>query len=85
MINWGMMPLATTPSELYKKIGNIQKAITKWAKEKGGRIITQLKICRDFMGWTDKVEETRKLTILEKKVRAILKKRFLQLTKIIST
>ena len=50
-----------------------------WAKEKVGHIKKQIKACREYMGWTDRVREVRNLTELEKFINCIIKKRYTDL------
>lgn len=40
----------------------------------------QINVCRDYLGWIDKVKENRSITALEKWVACIIKKRFTKLS-----
>jgi exonuclease III len=74
------MSISETPNELHEKFSLLQRKINTWTKEKGGNIKCQIQVCRDFLGWFDKVQEIRQTTELENVVRALLKKRYTDLS-----
>ena len=49
------------------------------AKNRTGSIRQQIEICRQFINWTEEANETRRLTDLEKRTKAVIKHRFTQL------
>jgi hypothetical protein len=69
------MSISETPNELHEKFSLLQRKINTRTKEKGGNIKCQIQVCRDFLGWFDKVQDIRQTIELEKVVRALLKKR----------
>ncbi|XP_078156078.1 uncharacterized protein LOC144551855 [Carex rostrata] len=76
---WNTNQPAHTPKQLHDKLMATQRQIRIWAKEKVGHIKKQIKACREYMGWTDRVREVRNLTELEKFINCIIKKRYTDL------
>lgn len=77
---WLGRPVAQNPIQLQNKIFLIQKDIQNWVKHNVGKVKQQMKICRDFMAWVDESQERRLLTDLEKRVKALIKKRYSDLS-----
>lgn len=77
---WEESGEANTPVQLHKKFQELQKAIKQWASMKVGLIKGQIKACRDFLGWIDKVKEIRTASALEKFIACIVKKRHTDLS-----
>lgn len=44
-----------------------------------GKLKSQIKVCRDFIGWVEEAQERRELTDREKRVKALIKKRYTSL------
>ncbi|XP_078173385.1 uncharacterized protein LOC144567186 [Carex rostrata] len=78
--NWQEAEKATNPKELHAKFQKIQVEIQRWAKEKKGKIKEQIETCREFLGWIDKVVESRQITVLEKIVLRLIKQRYATIT-----
>lgn len=76
---WQQSEIATTPMQLHNKLQDIEKTVATWAKNRTGSIKQQNEICRQFINWTEEANETRRLTDLEKRTKAIIKHRFTQL------
>lgn len=73
---WEQMGEANTPEQLHGKFKALQKAIKNWAADRVGSIKEQIKVCRDFLGWIDKAKEIRRVTLMEKYVTCLIKKRY---------
>ncbi|XP_078169882.1 uncharacterized protein LOC144564174 [Carex rostrata] len=79
---WTEMPTAENPTQLHRKIVTMQREITAWTRHKIGNIKRQLTVCRDYFEWVDEVQEVRVVTDLEKLIKAVLKKRYTELSKL---
>lgn len=77
---WQQIGTAGTLQELHDKMLRLQGVIKDWNDEKIGNIKAQIKVCRDYLGWINKVEELRHATELDKRVKAPIKKRYTQLS-----
>ncbi|KAJ4748165.1 RNA-directed DNA polymerase (reverse transcriptase)-related family protein [Rhynchospora pubera] len=76
---WLSRPVASTPSDFDLKLSALTKEIKLWKKSRSSAIMQQLRVIRNFLAWCDWVMEIRNLTELEKLVKALMKKRFVQL------
>lgn len=73
---WSSMPTAQTLLQLHQKIQAFQSKISTWVRDKVGNIKSQILACKQFLGWIDKQEEIRAITDLEKRIKALAKKRY---------
>lgn len=78
--NWQQTDQATTPEELHGKLQSLTGAIRNWAKDKVTQIKDQIGVCREYIGWMDKVTEIRATTTREKTVMRLIKERYAHLT-----
>lgn len=70
------MERAQTLLQLHNKMMRMQREINEWATNKVGNVAKQIIVCRDYLGWTDRVKESRSTTALEKLVTCLIKKRY---------
>ncbi|XP_078164779.1 uncharacterized protein LOC144559559 [Carex rostrata] len=73
---WITLPPVVTPTQLHNKLEKVKSEITKWTRARIGNVKRQIGVCRDFIGWLDKVEERRISTQLERKTKALVKRRY---------
>lgn len=73
---WEELGIAHTPQQLHQKFLITQKRIKAWAATKVGNIKSQIKTCREYIGWVDKIKELRRPTNLEKFIEELIKKRY---------
>lgn len=76
---WVSRDIATNPIEMDLKLKSLQKCIKEWAETKVGSIKKQINVCREFVGWMDRVKEVRAPTDLEISVLRRVKHRYVYL------
>lgn len=62
------------------KLKALQSTITSWARDRVGNIKAQINYCRQFLGWIERQQEHRAIADLEKRVKALIKRRFTELS-----
>lgn len=77
---WQSIAIAQTPTQLHNKLTTLQQKTKEWAKNRITTIKTQIRICREYLGWIDQVKERRQTTQLEKFIVAKIKKRYTDLS-----
>ncbi|KAJ4813587.1 RNA-directed DNA polymerase (reverse transcriptase)-related family protein [Rhynchospora pubera] len=77
---WFSNPTATSPNHLNEKLNLLATEITAWSKHRQTSLKIQLSFIRQFLSRCDRAAETRNLSELETWLKAMLKRRFTELS-----